>query len=62
MGSSPASSCPSSLERAFLRLVRAAGLPEPDTQRHLNGHRVEFYWPKRRLVVEVDGRLTFAQG
>jgi very-short-patch-repair endonuclease len=35
-------------------LVRAAGLPQPLTQQHLNGFRVDFYWPELRLVVETD--------
>jgi very-short-patch-repair endonuclease len=44
----------SELERRFLRLVRAAGLPKPLTQVELNGFRVDFYWPELRLVVEAD--------
>ena len=27
----------------------------PLTQQHLNGFRVDFYWPELRLVVEADG-------
>lgn len=45
----------SELERRFLRLVRAAGLPMPKTQVWLNGFRVDFYWPELGLVVETDG-------
>jgi very-short-patch-repair endonuclease len=45
----------SELERRFLPLARAAGLPMPLTQQHLNGYRVDFYWPGLRLVVEADG-------
>jgi very-short-patch-repair endonuclease len=45
----------SGLERRFLRLVRDAGLPTPLTQRHLNGFRVDFFWPELGLVVETDG-------
>jgi very-short-patch-repair endonuclease len=45
----------SELERRFLRIVRAAGLPSPLTQCHLNGFRVDFYWPKLGLIVETDG-------
>lgn len=45
----------SDLERDFLRLIRRAGLPEPKTQQRVSGHRVDFYWPEHRLVVEVDG-------
>jgi very-short-patch-repair endonuclease len=45
----------SELERRFLKLVRAAGLPLPRTQAWLNGFRVDFYWPELGLVVETDG-------
>lgn len=45
----------SELERRFLRLVRQAGLPRPETQVWLNGYRVDFYWPDLGLVVETDG-------
>jgi very-short-patch-repair endonuclease len=45
----------SELERRFLRLVRAAGLPTPKTQAWLNGFRVDFYWSDLGLVVETDG-------
>jgi very-short-patch-repair endonuclease len=42
------------LERRFLRIVRRARLPIPDTQVRLAG-RVDFYWPDLGLVVETDG-------
>jgi very-short-patch-repair endonuclease len=45
----------SDLERAFLRLVRRAGLPPPLTQVRISGFRVDFFWPDLRLVVETDG-------
>lgn len=53
----------SPLERAFLRIVREAGLPTPTTQavqrsaagRHVA--RVDFLFDERALVVEVTGRL-----
>ncbi len=45
----------SELERFFLPLVAQAGLPVPLTQEHLNGFRVDFFWPDLRLVVETDG-------
>ncbi|MFL5839494.1 MAG: DUF559 domain-containing protein [Thermoleophilaceae bacterium] len=48
----------SDLERRFLRLVKKAGLPKPETQAWVNGYRVDFYWPELRLVVETDG-LTY---
>jgi very-short-patch-repair endonuclease len=43
------------LERKFLGLVQAAGLPQPETQVWVNGYRVDFYWPDLELVVEADG-------
>lgn len=43
------------LERAFLGIVRNAGLPLPETQVHINGYRVDFYWPDLGLIVETDG-------
>ena len=45
----------SELERQFLRLVREARLPRPKTQQGVNGYRLDFLWPKARLVVETDG-------
>jgi very-short-patch-repair endonuclease len=45
----------SELERRFLKLVRAAGLPAPLTQAQVNGFRVDFHWPDLGLVVETDG-------
>jgi very-short-patch-repair endonuclease len=43
------------LERRFLTLARAAGLPKPETQVRVNSFRVDFYWPDLGLVVETDG-------
>jgi very-short-patch-repair endonuclease len=43
------------LERAFLAIVRNAGLPLPETQVYVNGYRVDFYWSNLGLVVETDG-------
>jgi very-short-patch-repair endonuclease len=45
----------SELERWFLPQVRRAGLPLPLTRAHLNGFKVDFFWPDLRLVVETDG-------
>jgi len=45
----------SELERMFLRLVRAAGLPAPQTGVRINGFRVDFFWHELGLVVETDG-------
>jgi very-short-patch-repair endonuclease len=43
------------LERRFLKLVRDAALPAPQTQASVNGFRVDFHWPALGLVVETDG-------
>lgn len=45
----------SELERRFLRVARRAGMELPQTQVLLNGHRVDFFWPRLGLVVETDG-------
>lgn len=45
----------SELERRFLRLLRKAVLPPPETGRRVNGFKVDFYWPGLGLVVETDG-------
>jgi very-short-patch-repair endonuclease len=43
------------LERLMVPIARRAGLPPPLTQVHVNGVRVDFYWPDLGLVVEADG-------
>jgi very-short-patch-repair endonuclease len=45
----------SELERRFLPIARAAGLPKPRTLADVNGFEVDFYWPQLGLVVETDG-------
>lgn len=45
----------SSLERWVLPIARRAGFPLPLTKQHLDGFRVDFYWPDLGLVVETDG-------
>ena len=45
----------SELERRFLPLARAAGLPVPLTRQRVNGFEVDFFWPDLGLVVETDG-------
>jgi very-short-patch-repair endonuclease len=46
------------LERAFLPLVRRAGLPVPRTSVYVTGYEVDFHLPDLRLVIETDG-LTY---
>jgi len=46
------------LERRFVPIARAAGLPGPRVQAHLNSYRVDFHWPELGLVVETDS-LTY---
>ena len=45
----------SELERRFLPISDAAGLPRPLTQQRVCGRRVDFFWPALGLVVETDG-------
>jgi very-short-patch-repair endonuclease len=45
----------SEAERGLLELIRAARLPEPETNVKLAGHEVDFLWRRHNLVVEVDG-------
>jgi very-short-patch-repair endonuclease len=45
----------SEAERRFLELVRAAGLPEPETNARVGRYEVDFLWRDQRLIVEVDG-------
>jgi very-short-patch-repair endonuclease len=46
------------LERAFLPLVRKAGLSIPRTSVDVTGYEVDFHFPDLGLVVETDG-LTY---
>lgn len=45
----------SELERRFLPIADRAGLAKPLTQQHVNGFKVDFYWPDLGLIVETDG-------
>ena len=45
----------SELERRFLSLCRAAGLPAPSVNVYVNGLEVDALWRDQRLVVELDG-------
>lgn len=60
----------STLERRFLRLLRATRLPEPERQYHIRRAgrvvaRVDFAYPAQRIAIELDGyafhsgRLSF---
>jgi hypothetical protein len=44
----------SALERGFLDLLRANGLPLPRTNRRAGSKRVDCRWPGHRLTVELD--------
>lgn len=48
----------SGLERRFLELVRAAGLPEPAMNFFVAGHEVDAYWEAERFAVELDVYAT----
>jgi hypothetical protein len=45
----------SGLERAFLKAVVRAGLPEPIVGHRIGPYTVDFFWPSHNLVVETDG-------
>jgi predicted transcriptional regulator of viral defense system len=44
----------SRLESSFIARVRQAGLAIPETNRAIDGRRVDCRWPSRRLTVELD--------
>lgn len=46
------------LERDFIPIAIAVGLPRPQTSIYVNGHEVDFYFPTLNLVIETDG-LTY---
>jgi very-short-patch-repair endonuclease len=45
----------SHLERKFLTFLRAHDLPIPSVNQRIGPYTVDFLWPERRLVVELDG-------
>jgi hypothetical protein len=55
----------SGLERRFLRLVKAAGLPTPSMNFNVAGYELDAYWRPQRFAVELDvyethgGRAAF---
>ena len=48
----------SELEKVFLALCDAHGIPRPLVNHIVEGKEVDFYWPDQRLIVETDGRAT----
>jgi very-short-patch-repair endonuclease len=45
-------------ERRLLRLIREAGIPEPETNVRLGHWEVDFVWREQMLIVEVDAYST----
>ncbi len=45
----------SELEARFLAFLDAAALPRPSVNSRFEGLEVDFAWPARRLIVELDG-------
>ena len=41
-------------EKAFLKLIRDAGLPAPEVNQRLGRYEPDFMWRKERLIVELD--------
>ncbi|MDX6634615.1 MAG: hypothetical protein QOF06_818 [Solirubrobacterales bacterium] len=50
----PTSFTRSGLEKRFLELVIAAGLPQPHTNYVEHGFELDCYWPEYRFAVELD--------
>lgn len=48
----------SGVERRFLDLVLAAGLPRPSTNFAVLGFELDAYWPEERFAVELDAFET----
>jgi hypothetical protein len=44
----------SRLEKRFLDRLRVASLPQPETNRRVDGRYVDCRWPEHRLTVELD--------
>jgi very-short-patch-repair endonuclease/predicted transcriptional regulator of viral defense system len=42
-------------ERTLQRLIKAARLPEPLSNVHVEGIEADLFWPEHRLCLEVDG-------
>ena len=52
----------SELERRFLAVLRRHGVAAPALQQIIGAYTVDFLWPNRRLIVEVDGWGTTGPG
>jgi len=52
----------SELERRFLGLCRAAGLPAPSVNTWVAGGEADMAWPDQRVVVELDSHTFHATG
>ena len=48
----------SEAERELQRLIAAAGLPAPQTNRLIEGKERDFMWPEHGVIVELDGFTT----
>ena len=40
--------------------MRESDLPRPLVNHHLEGHVVDFHWPRHRVVVKIDGERGHA--
>jgi very-short-patch-repair endonuclease len=48
----------SEAERVLKRIVGESGIERPIFNTHVEGVEVDAYWPRLKLVIEVDGYLT----
>src|SRR3954451_19577198 len=46
------------IERLFLEVIDAAGIPRPETNVFVEGHNVDAVWREQKLVVELDSRAS----
>jgi very-short-patch-repair endonuclease len=51
----PSGGTRSRAERILRRLIRKAGLPEPETNEKVHGHRADVIWREFKVIVEFDG-------
>ena len=42
-------------EVRFVAMLNQAGVPEPRVNVKVEGFEVDFHWPDRRLIIEIDG-------